>query len=97
MIQIYCGFFLSLSCYSPQKIVPNHLNCNDRNLDSQLERNENFILMGHFNVEPNDATMKHFCQICRCKHIVKDKTYFKNHVNPTCTDLIDQNPFKGLR
>ena len=29
--------------------------------------------MGEFNVEPNDATMKKFCQICGCKNIAKDK------------------------
>ena len=33
---------------------------------------ENFILMSDFNVEPNDANMKDFCQIYGCKNIVKD-------------------------
>ena len=28
--------------------------------------------MGDFNVEPNHATMKNFCQIYGCKNIVKD-------------------------
>ena len=47
--------------------------------------------MCNFNVEPNDVNMKNFCQICGCKNIVKDKTCFKNSINPTCTDLIITN------
>ena len=103
------GFFVEIrlrkkkwllrSSYSPKKnIIANHLNCICRNLDSQLGQCENFILMGDFNVEPNDATMKNVCQIYGCKQIVKCKTYFKNPINPTCIDsLIDQNPYKSLR
>ena len=44
--------------------------------------------MGDFNVEPNGANMKNVCQIYGCKNIVKDKTCFKNPINPTCIDLI---------
>ena len=39
--------------------------------------------MDDFDVEPNNATMKNFFQICVCKNIVKDKTCFKNPINPT--------------
>ena len=54
--------------------------------------------MGDFNVEPNDATMKNFCQIYGCKHIVKCKTYFKNPINnPTCIDSIITNRPKSLQ
>ena len=66
------------SSYNPKKnLIANHLNCIGRNLDSQLGQYENFILMGDFNVEPNDATMKNFCQIYGCKNMVKDKTFSK--------------------
>ena len=68
------GFFVEirlrrkkwLLCNSnnPKKnLIANHLNFIGRNLDSQPGQYENFILMGDFNVEPNDATMKNFCQI----------------------------------
>ena len=53
--------------------------------------------MGDFNVEPNDATMKNFCQIYGCKNIVKDKTCFKNPINPTCIDLIITNRPKSFQ
>ena len=53
--------------------------------------------MGDFNVEPNDATMKNICQIYGCKNIVKDKTCFKNPINPTCIDLIITNRQKSFQ
>ena len=64
--------WLLYSSYNSKKtLVGNHLNCIDRNLDSQLGQYENFIFIGDFNVESNDATMKNlsdlrlqkYCQI----------------------------------
>ena len=52
--------------------------------------------MGDFNVEPNDANMKDFCQIYGCKNIVKGKTCFKNPINPTYIDLIITNRPKSF-
>ena len=102
------GFFVEIrlrkqkwhlcSSYDPKKnLIANHLNCICRNLDSQLGHNENFILMGDFNVEPNDANMKNCCQIYGCKNIVKDKTCFKNPINPTWIDLIITNRPKSFQ
>ena len=53
--------------------------------------------MGDFNVEPNDATVKNFCQMCGYKNIFKDKTRFKNPINPTCIDLIITNRQKSFQ
>ena len=53
--------------------------------------------MDDFDVEPNNATMKNFFQICVCKNIVKDKTCFKNPINPTCIDSIITNRPKSFK
>ena len=56
--------------------------------------------MDDFNVQPNDATMKNFCQIYGCKkniYIAKDKTCFKNPINPTCIDLMITNRPKSFQ
>ena len=53
--------------------------------------------MVDFNVLPNDATMKNFCQIYGCKNIIKDKTCFKNPINPTFIDLIIKNRPKSFQ
>ena len=58
---------------------------------------ENFILMGDINVEPNDASMKNFCQIYGYKNIVKDKTCFKSPIIPTCIDLMITNRPKSFQ
>ena len=61
------GFFVELrlrkntwllwSSYNPKKnVIANYLKCIGRNLDSQLGKYENFILMGDFSVKPNNAT-----------------------------------------
>ena len=84
--------WLLCSSYNPKKnLIANHLNCIGRNLDSQLGQYENFILMGDFNVEPNDA------RSTVCKNIVKDKTCLKNPINPTCIDLIIKNRPKSYQ
>ena len=75
--------WLLCSSYNAKKnLIANHLNCIGRNLDLQLGQYENFILMGDFNVELNDASMKDFCQIYGCKNIVKDKTCFQKSHKP---------------
>ena len=90
--------WLLCSSYNPKKnLIANHLKCIGINLDSQLGQYENFILMGNFNVEPNDANMKEFCQIYGCENIVKDKTCFKNPINPTYIDLIITNRPKSFQ
>ena len=53
--------------------------------------------MGDFNIEPNDATMRYFCQIYGGKNIVKDKTSVKNPITPTCIELIITNRPKSFQ
>ena len=90
--------WLLCSSYNPKKnLIANHLNCIGRNLDSHLGQYENFTVLGDFNVKPNDADMKNFCQSYGRKNIVKDKTCFKNPINPTCIDLIITNKPKSFQ
>ena len=63
-------------------------------VDLQPGRYETFIVMGDFKVAPNDAIMKNLFQIFCCENIVKNKTYFKSRINPTCSDLIITNRLK---
>ena len=41
--------------------------------------------------------MKNLFQTYGCKNIVKDKTCFKNPINPTCIDLIITNRPKSFQ
>ena len=64
-------WLLCSSCNPKKNLIANHLNCTGRNLDSQLVQYENVILMGDFNIEPNDATMKTFCRSTVAKILSK--------------------------
>ena len=49
------------------------------------------------NAEPTDTNVSNFCEICNLKHLIKDKTCFKNPTKPTCIDLIVTNRPKSFQ
>ena len=49
------------------------------------------LLIGDLHTEPTEATVSDFCEIYNLKHLIKDKTCFKNPTKPTCIDLIITN------
>ena len=49
------------------------------------------MLIGDLTAEPAEATVSDFCEIYNLKHLIKDKTCFKNPTKPTCIDLIITN------
>ena len=46
------------------------------------------MLIGDLNAEPTEAAVSGFCEIYNLKHLIKDKTCFKNPAKPSCIDLI---------
>ena len=57
-IRLRKNTWLHSSSYNRKKrLIANHLNCIGTNLDLQLGQYENFILMGDYNIEPNDTTV----------------------------------------
>ena len=50
------------------------------------------MLIGDLNAEPTEATVSDFCEIYNLKHLIEDKTFFKNPTKPTCIDLIINRP-----
>ena len=49
------------------------------------------MLIRDLNAAPAEAAISGFCEIYNLKHLIKDKTYFKNPTKPTCIDLIVTN------
>ena len=49
------------------------------------------MLIGHLNAEPTEAAVSEFCEIHNLKHLIKNKTCFKNTTKPTCIDLTVRN------
>ena len=48
-------------------------------------------MIGDLNAELTEAAVSNFWEIYSLKHLIKDKTRFKNPTNPTCIDLIVTN------
>ena len=72
-------------------LISKHLNKIGKNLDLLLSKYDNFMLIGDLNAEPTEATVSNFCEIYKLKHLIKDKTCFKNPTKPTCIDLLITN------
>ena len=49
------------------------------------------MLTGDVNAEPTEAILSNFCEIFHLKHLIKDKTCFKNPTKPTCIGLLVTN------
>ena len=78
--------------YNPKKpLISEHLNKIGKNLDLLLSKYHNFMLIGDLNAEPTEAAVSDFCETFNLKHLIKDKTCFKNPPKPTCIDLIVTN------
>ena len=88
-----------LSCsYNPtRKKIVNHV----KNISTRLYQfsatYHNLILLGHFNVEPEEVNMLDFLNIYNLKNLVKQKTCYKNPENPSCIDLILTNSHRSFQ
>ena len=52
------------------------------------------LLIGDFNVEPNEESMKAFCSQYNLNSLNKEPTRFKNVNKPSCIDLFLTNNSK---
>ena len=48
----------------------------------------NFMLVGDFNAEESEPCLSQFLFEYSAKNVVKEKTGFKNALNPSCIDLL---------
>ena len=46
-----------------------------------------FLLVGHFNAEESNTSVKDFCDIYEFKYLIKEPTYYKNPNNSKSVDL----------
>ena len=88
-----------LSCsYNPtRKNIVNHVKNNSTGLDQFSATFDNLILLGDFNVEPEEVNMLDFLNIYNLKNLVKQKTCYKNPENPSYIDLILTNNHRSSR
>ena len=87
------------SCsYNPiRKHIVNHVKNISTKLDQFSATYDNLILLGDFNVAPEEVNMLDFLNIYNLKNLVKQKTCYKNPENPSCIDLILTNSHRSFQ
>ena len=71
--------------------VGTHLQIIGKTWDRINTSYDNIILLGDFNVDPEEAKMSEFLKMHSLKNLVSQKICFKNPENPSCIDLILTN------
>ena len=74
-----------------------HLNYLNLVFNKYSKVHDNFIFMGDFNVAMSDKAMEDFCSLNNLESLISKPICYKNHENPTCTDLILSNKVTHLR
>ena len=70
--------------YNPHKSnIANHLKSICKILDKLSATYDNLILLGDFNVEPEEESIAEFLSLANLKNLVKQNTCFKNLDTPT--------------
>ena len=69
----------------------------ENELNYYFSKYDSIIIVGDFNQEENDSSIRNFSVDHGLKNIVKDKTCFKNPSNPRCIDLILTNRPKSFQ
>ena len=90
-------WLFSCSNNPTRKNIVNHVKNISTGLDQFSATYNNLILLGDFNVEPEEVNMLDFLNIYNLKNLVKQKACYKNLENPSCIDLIITNSHRSFQ
>ena len=62
-----------------------------KNLDENITRFDNILIIGDFNSTMPDIPMKDFCDLYDLENLIKEPTCFKNAANPSSIDVLLTN------
>ena len=57
-------------------------------VDSLSSKYENFLIIGDFNAQASDTSVKDFCDVYSFKHLINEPTCYKSPNNLKCLDLM---------
>ena len=60
-------------------------------LEHYMSQFDNILLLGDFNLEPDESCMDEFCQLYNLRNLIREPTCFKNPLHPSLIDLILTN------
>ena len=78
-------------------MIKGYLEHISKDIDSHSTKYNNFLLLDGFNCKPTEEPMKSFCQIYNFKNLLDKPTCYKNHINPSCFDLIIINKPRSFK
>ena len=52
---------------------------------------ENLLIIGDFNAQASDTSVKDFCDIYCFNHLIKEPTCYENPIDPKCIDLMQRS------
>ena len=78
-------------------MIDDHLNSLTNCLNQLCKTYENIILLGDFNSEMCEDTMKLFCSSYNLKYLINEPTCFKDMDNPSCIDLVLTNKSRSFQ
>ena len=83
--------------YNPMKArISYFLDHVGKSLDKYLGDYDNLLLLGDFNSEVVENSMKEFCGIYNLNNLIKEPTCYKNINNPTSIDVILTNRYMSF-
>ena len=62
-----------------------------KEIDANMNKYENFILLRDFNAGNSDLSLNEFCEMYTLKHLITEPTCYKNQNNPSIIDIILTN------
>ena len=83
-----------MSCsYNPSRnSIKNHLDYIGRNLDYFLNKYENILIIGDFNVEISNSHMSDFSQFYNLKSLINEPTFIRTQqIHPVLTSFLQTN------
>ena len=86
-----CKWLLFATYHPPSQCDNYFFDFVSKGLDTYSAFFDKFVLIGDFNAEESEDTVKTFLDNHNVSNIVKDKTCFKSLDNPICIDLIITN------
>ena len=83
--------------YNPKiKYIQTFLEQVSKSLNELIKEFENINMLGDFNAQIMNTTMKDFCESYGLNHLMTEPTCFENAPNPTCIDMIMTNSPKSF-
>ena len=79
-------------CYHPpRQDIQYSFNNLGNVLDKYTQKYDRFLLIGDFSAEDSEPCLSEFVHDSNTENIIKEKTYFKSLINPSCIDLLLTN------